>query len=351
MKYKQLTLVEREILYALKMQGKSFREIATVLLRSHTTLAREWCRGTRYLKPYVPSESHKRADRIKVKQRTKAPLKNTQIMMYVRENLRRYRSPEAIAGSIGKDITNAHITHEAIYQYIYGKGKEFKLCECLPKSRKKRKRLKNGRSVHRSIKSQRIPDARSIDERAQRVSTRKQIGHFETDLMEGTKKDRHVLTVEVERKTRYVILTKLDNKKAASKSKVLQKKLKMIQSLSKSQRPLVRTITADNGSENASHKEIELNLEVKMYFAHAYHSWEKGTVENTIGRIRRYIPKGTDLSKYTDEQIQWSENEMNDTPRKCLNYMTPNEMMEREANKYKFRAYKFNLYQSGALRS
>ena len=79
-----------------------------------------------------------------------------------------------------------------------------------------------------------------------------------------------------------------------------------------------------------------------IYFCHPYHSWEKGSVENMIGRVRRYIPKGTNLYKYSTEQIQWLENTLNNTPRKCLNYQTPNEVMQQEANKYKFRRYMKN---------
>ena len=197
----------------------------------------------------------------------------------------------------------AHLcNHETIYQYIYSKGKEFKLWRYLPEKKKRKKIGK--RKIQKAFKSTKIPDARSIDERAIKVLYRRQIGHFETDLMEGTRKEKTVLNVEIERKTRYVMLTKLQNKKAKTKSEVMQKRLKMIQSLSRSRRPLVKTITSDNGSENTLHKEIELNLNAKVYFAHAYHSWEKGSVENMIKRIRRYIPKGEKISKYTKQQIQ-----------------------------------------------
>ncbi len=348
MKYKQLNIEEREKLYALKLQEVSFREIGKILKRSHTTLSREWTKNTKYFQSYLPSKAQANAQKEMIKQRTKAPLKSPQIYLYVREKLRQGWSPEMIKGRIGIEIPGSSINHETIYQYIYGKGKEFKLWKYLPEKKKRRKIGK--RKIQKAFKSTRIPDARSIDERALKVLTRRQIGHFETDLMEGTRKEKTVLNVEIERKTRYVMLSKLQNKKAKTKSEVMQKRLKMIQSLSRSRRPLVKTITSDNGSENTLHKEIEINLNAKVYFAHAYHSWEKGSVENMIKRIRRYIPKGEKITKYTKEQIQWLENKMNTTPMKCLNYLTPIEMMEREANKYKFRVYQNNLFKSGALR-
>lgn len=347
MTHKQLSLEERERFYALKEQGKSFREIGRILGRPHTTFSREWRENTKYLKPYIPCVAQRRADRVKLQQRTKAPLKNVEIFLYVRAKLRERISPELIVGRMKIDMPQHSIGVETIYRYIYGKGKEFKLWEYLPEKKKRRKTGK--RKVRKDYKSNRIPDSRSIDKRAKKIDKRRQIGHFETDLMEGPRTEKTVLSVEVERKTRYVTLTKLQNKKAESKSKGLQKRLKMIQSLSKTQRPLVKTITSDNGSENALHKEIELNLNAKMYFAHAYHSWEKGSVENAIKRIRRYIPKGEKISKYTKQQIQWLENKINSTPMKCLGYYTPIEMMEREANKYKFREYQKNLFISGAF--
>ncbi len=347
MTHKQLTLEERERFYALKMQGMSLRSIGNILGRHHTSLSREWQKNTRCLKEYIPCVAQKRSDRIKLKQRTRAPLKKVEIFLYVRAKLRERISPELIVGRMKIDMPEHSIGVETIYRYIYGKGKEFKLWEYLPE--KKRRRRTGKRKVRKAYKSNRIPDARSIDERAKKVNTRRQIGHFETDLMEGPRTEKTVLSVEIERKTRYVTLTKLQDKTAGSKSKGLQKRLKMIQSLSKAQRPLVRTITSDNGSENALHREIEMNLNARMYFAHAYHSWEKGSVENAIKRIRRYIPKGEKISKYTKQQIQWLENKLNSTPMKCLGYYTPIEMMEREANKYKFREYQKNLFISGAF--
>lgn len=117
------------------------------------------------------------------------------------------------------------------------------------------------------------------------------------------------------------LLSKMLNQKARVKTEVLTDRLSRI--------PLAirLTLTADNGSENAYHKEITKRLGMPVYFCHAYHSWEKGTVENTIGRIRRFLPKGTRLSEVCEEQIAIIEYALNNTPRKCLGYLTPHEKM------------------------
>jgi IS30 family transposase len=347
-KYSHLSLEEREILYGLKEQGKSFREIADLLGRSHTTLSREYRRHAKYGKQYLPCKAHQKALKNEQEQRIKAPLKNVKVFLYVREKLRRNWSPETISGRLSIDHPGESICPETIYQYIYGKGKTFKLWRFLTKSHKRR-RVKSGRKL-KLKKSSRIPGAVSIDNRPGKVKKRKQAGHFETDLMEGNRKEKTVLSVNVERKTRYTLLKKMKNKKAKTKSKTMLKDLKMLKSLQKSRKPIVRSITADNGSENTKHTRISRSLKAKFYFCHAYASWEKGTVENTIGRIRDYIPKGTSLAMYTNQQIQWLENQLNNTPRKCLNYLTPNEAMEQEVNKYKFRKYQQQKEASGALR-
>ena len=173
----------------------------------------------------------------------------------------------------------------------------------------------NGRSVRRQSK---IPEAVSIEKRPKSVEKRQELGHWETDNVIGKQTDHSALSVTVERKTRLSIITKLQDKTAPTKTTVLIKRL---------QEYITITLTADNGSENTQHQEIAKALDLLMYFCHPYHSWEKGTVENTNGRIRRYIPKGVSIDSLTDEYIDALEEKLNTTPRKCLQYKTPYEMM------------------------
>ena len=338
--YRHLNLSDRVTIYSLKEQGKTLRNIARIVSRDVGTISRELKRNkSRVDLEYFPVKAHDNFVRRALRQRTKAPLKNHETYLYVREKLREQWSPEEIAGRIKIDKPALSICFETIYSYIYARGKRQKLWKHLTKSHKKR-RIKTGRKVQAEQSRVTIPNAVSVLSRPQKVQKRKTEGHIETDVMEGIKSETDVVTVEVFRKTRYTQLSKMKNKKAKTKKNILVKKLKMIQSLSKAQRPIVKSVTSDNGKENTDHTGISKKLRISFYVCQPYHSWEKGTVENTIGRIRRFIPKGTPLSRYSDYQIQWLENKLNNTPRKCLDFRTPNEMFEKEVNSYKFRRFR-----------
>jgi len=247
-------------------------------------------------------------------------LKNPKIFLYVRKHLREDGwSPETIAGRLPIDHPELTICHETIYQYIYAKrikSRGMDLEQYLTLKRKRRMR-QNGRSVRRHSK---IPEAVSIDLRPKAVQQRKQLGHWETDNVIGKTTDKTALSVTVERKTRFTIITKLQDRTAATKTNALLNRL---------QKHVTRTLTTDNGAENTNHKTIATSLGLSMYFCHPYHSWEKGTVENTNGRIRRYISKSVSIDPITDAYIASLEDKFNATPRKCLQYKTPYEMMHK----------------------
>jgi IS30 family transposase len=315
-KYKHINLEEREQIYLWINQGISVREIGRRLGRDHKAISYELKKNRLVGKEYLPCHAQKKAERKASRQRYKAPLKEPGIFLYVREHLRLGWSPETIAGRLEVDYPDKHISIESIYRHIYHpSNKKQQLWKYLTRTRKKRMQ-KSGRSVRRDG---RIPDAVSIDLRSKRIEKRDILGHWETDLMEGTRKTKDVLSVTVERASRYALLTKLPNKKAASKTTAL------IDDLAHLPKHLRKSITSDNGTENTQHKIITQALKIPVYFCHAYHSWEKGTVENTIGRIRRTIPKGTDLTLVTSDQIAELEARMNNTPRKCLGFLTPYE--------------------------
>lgn len=348
--YKQLNLSDRITIYTLHEQGKSLRDIAKIIDRNVGTISRELKRNkSRCDHVYFPTTAHKNAVKRSVNQRTKAPLKCPEVYLYVRNKLQNDNwSPETISGRIKIDRPHLSICHETIYQYIFGKGKKHKLWKYLEQHHKKR-RMKSGRRVEKQYSGSKIPGAISIDLRLKRANNRLQVGHFETDLMEGKRSQKTALSVAVDRKTRYVGLRKVKNKTALEKQTVLTSQLKQLQSVEKSDKPIVRSVTGDNGSENTNHQKISKDLGIRFYFCHPYHSWEKGSVENTIKRARRYIPKGTSIKRLKDAQIQWVENRINNTPMKVLNYMTPNEAMEQESNRYKFRRFKSSKEASVAL--
>lgn len=328
--YTQLTLVERERLYALKEQGLSLRTIAKELGRSHTSLSRELRRNVKYgieyfNNQYLPCKAEALARKRKVKQRKKASLKNPTIYLFVRKHLKEDGwSPETIAGRLPRVHPEEHITKETIYRYIYsrryhprgnGVEKQKPLSAYLPLSRKKRMKL-NGRRVLRHGK---IPFAVSIEKRPQSILKRKRIGHWETDNVVGKATDKTALSVTVERKILFTLITKLADRSAVTKKNAL------VSRLSKYPR---KTLTTDNGKENTYHQQVAKDLGIAMYFCHAYASWEKGTVENTNGRIRRFIPKGVSIDTIDEETILALEEKLNHTPRKRLNFMTPCEKMQ-----------------------
>lgn len=313
-RYSHLSLEERERLFGLLKQGKSLRSIGKELGRSHTSLAREIKRNCKYGRAYIPCKAQARYERVTVRQRKKGPLKNPGVYLYVREHLRKGFSPQAIAGRLSLDVLGESITPETIYQYIYQTAKRRRqFVKHLTHSHKNR-RKKTGRSVQ---KAPRIPFAISIDQRPKKINTRDTLGHWETDLMESSIDCPTALSVTTERVTRFVRMSKVEDKTAEEKSNSIHTLLNPLPDR------LVRSITIDNGSENTGCSDWGL----PVYRCNPYHSWEKGTVENTIGRIRRYIPKGTDLDRYSNTDIQRLEDVMNNTPRKCLNYLTPKESL------------------------
>lgn len=318
--YKQLSLLEREQLFGFRKEGKSLREIGRRLKRSHATLIRELKRNAPYGQEYLPCVAQRRTSKRIIKQRSQASWKGPEVYLYVREQLQKERlSPEQIAGRITLDHPNLHIVHETIYQSIYAKkNKQDKLWQYLTIQRKKRMK-KGGRHVHRDS---RIPEAVSIDKRPKAVDRRIQIGHWETDNVIGRQTDKAALSVTVERTLRLTIMSKLAAKTADEKTK------KLFVRMSSFPDKIRKTMTADNGAENTNHKQITESLGMEMYFCHAYHSWERGTVENTNGRIRRFIPKGISMDLIDERTIQAIEWKLNNTPRKCLGFRTPYEKLQ-----------------------
>lgn len=324
-KFKHLSLLEREILYGGLKQGLSLREIGRRLKRDHTSLSDELKRNIKYGNcyfdnKYLPCRAQALADKRTLKQREKAPLKNPKVFVYVRKKLRSGLSPETIAGRLPIDHPGEYIDDETVYRYIYSKRmKRYKYWQYLILQRKKRMK-KNGRKVKRTGK---IPGSVSIDLRPKEVDLRNTLGHWETDNVIGRQSDKTVLSVTVERLTRVTIITKLKNRSAKAKTDAL------VSRLSSLPQSLKLTITTDNGAENSYHKQLTDQLGTDVFFCHAYHSWEKGTVENTNGRIRRYIPKGISIDSITEKKIRMIERRLNSTPRKCLGYLTPDETMIR----------------------
>src|SRR3989338_4832318 len=319
--FKHLNLEEREKYFFWKEQGVSLREINRRLGRSHSTFVREPKRNAKYGKPYLPCLAYRKAKKRAFKQRYKAPLKNPLIFLYVRTKLRDEKwSPETISGRLPIDHPGFTIDDETIYRYVYGrKQASMKLWKKLVLHRRRRMR-KDGRKVKAYT---RLPEAIPIDNRPAVINNRLRPGDWETDNMEGKRSDNSSISVTVDRMMKIVRLRKLDNHTAATKSDTLLVQFKK-------ENPLLRgSLTVDRGPENSEHKTITEIHDMPVFACNAYHSWEKGTVENMIGRIRRYIPKGKSVDGVGQEKLDFIEEKMNNTPRKCLGYLTPNEYLEK----------------------
>lgn len=329
--YKHISLEEREQIAVLQAKGWSHRKMAKALGRKQSSISREVKRNKRHGTEslgmdYMPCKAQALADKRAIKQRMKAPLKRPKIFVYVREHLREPFdwTPEQIAGRLALDHPGSTISSETIYQYIYGKGKRYKLWQLLPLARKKRMK-KNGRRVRRDGK---IPGSVSIDLRPDEVFHRQIGGHWETDNLGGKVADRTAVSTTVERVSRAVFIDKLSDRTAVSKASALTDLLIALPAHFR------QTMTTDNGAENTNYADVTAATNTAFYFCHvidpvrAYHSWEKGTVENTNKLIRRFIPKSTSLDTVTVKQVKVIEQRLNNTPRKCLNFLTPYEKMD-----------------------
>ncbi len=316
--YKHLSLQERELLAQLHWEGKSLGEIAKALGRNKSTVFRELRRNSAsQYKCYTPCRAHARSCERKTSANTHERLKNDLIRQYVKQGLAQGWSPEQISGRLSKDYPGQSINHEAIYQFIYHRQNPDRLEMIYQLRRAHRKRRNKG--IGRKELKTKIPNRISIDARPKSVESRNHYGHWEGDSL-ISRKSKAALNTLTERKSRLVLITKLDRKGAAETNQAIIKRLKKLPATGR------RTLTLDNGTENASHEQLTAKLGIKCYFAHPYASWERGTNENINGLIRWYLPKGTDFSKIDKEQIAQIEFLLNSRPRKCLGYKTPLEV-------------------------
>lgn len=320
-KYKHLNLEERERIFGFRQKGLSLQDIAKLLNRNVGTISRELGRHTKYGKPYLPCKAQREAERIGLKQRRRSALKNPIVFLYVRTKLRNELwSPEIIAGRLPIDHPGESICFETIYRYIYlnPRTKRDRLWQYLELHRRKRM-IKNGRKVKEYTK---LTEAIPIQNRPETINNRSEVGHWETDNIEGKRSDKTAISVTIERLLRLTKLTKLEGHTAKVKTDAVILRLKEEEKINPD---LVKSITFDRGSENSGYKEISKQLGVEIYACNPYHSWEKGGVENMNKRIRRFIPKGSSVEYITQQYLTLLETKLNSTPRKVLGYLTPNE--------------------------
>jgi len=313
--YSHLSPEERERIAVLLGKGATKGEIAKELGRNKGTISREINRNASpEYNCYLGHRAQQRADLRAENSHNHPRLRDEGIRNYVLFHLEIGWSPEQISGRISIDNPAWSISHEAIYQYIYDSGTpdRKRLIGFLRRSH----RIRKPKSIGRRVRPTKIPNRIPIDERPASVLTREEFGHWETDSL-VSRKSSAALNSTTERKTKLLFLSKISSKTAKETSGAIIKRLQSLPFYAR------QTLTLDNGTENAKHEDITKSLGTKCYFAHPYHSWERGTNENTNGLIRWYLPKGTDFSKISDEQIRRIESALNNRPRKCLGFKTP----------------------------
>jgi len=317
--YRHLSAEERDILAVLKSNGHSIRQIAKVLSRSPSTISRELKRNSPpvYKGYYLAHKAQQRADKRKHQSHRRQRLKNDLIRAYVEKHIGLGWSPELIAGRLSIEHPDQSISHEAIYQWIYTDARH--LISCLVRAHRRRK----NRGYSRKHKKSHIPGRVSIRERPAAVLNRHQIGHWETDTI-SCRKSYQAVQVSVERKARYAKLAKLKAKTSRQMSVAL------VRRLSRFPAKIRRSITYDNGPENAEHLRTNKALGTASYFCDPYSSYQRGTVENTIGLVRRFVPKKTNLADVSQPQLTKIEHWLNNRPRKCLKFKTPAEVFKAE---------------------
>lgn len=308
-RYSQLTREQRYQIYVLKKAGLSQSRIAALIEVHKSTISRE-LRRNRGQRGYRPRQAHLLTQtRRQGKYSSRIAPETWQL---VEAKLRLEWSPDQITGWL-RLTGRPTVSHERIYQYVLADktagGKLYQHLRC-QKQRKKRYGVRERRGQ--------LPDRVSIESRPAIVETRSRLGDWELDTIIG-KGHQQALVSLTERKARLSLIAKVERKTAAHVSSAIVRLLRP-------HAQKVLTLTADNGKEFAEHKDIAKSLETDFYFAHPYASWERGTNENMNGLIRQYFPKHRDLRTVTHEEIQMAMNRLNNRPRKCLGYRTPNEV-------------------------
>ncbi len=323
--YQQLSIEEREKIQSGLWEGKPLRDIARSLDRSPSTISRELRRnivGER--RRYVPRLAEERAQKRIQERGRRERLKDQVIREYVIQKLREEDySPEQIAGTLSTEHGGRTISPEAIYQFIYAQYERDGYGRCVGEDLrmylKRRHKVRKPKFLPFKEEKGPVKNRVFIDVRPKEADERVILGHWEGDSM-VSRQSLAGLNTLVERVSGFLFITKIKDTTAEETTKTVIKRFKSIP------KDLRKTMTVDNGHENAGHERVEREIGTKIYFAHPYHSWERGTNENTNGLIRWYLPKRTDFATVSEERIQEIEYRLNTRPRKRLGWKTPLEI-------------------------
>lgn len=323
MSFKHFTPENRNELSILLRADLKQVEIAKLLNKTSSAVCQELKRNPACTKTGYSSKTAKENTvnrRMEANKRFRKIENNEWLRRYVIRNIKKYWSPEQIAGRIKKkwpDKKERYIGKDSIYDFIYEERKDLvKYLRCQKGKYRRRYGTRIRKKQREELKKKRI------DIRPKEVETRERIGDREGDTIVGKERTIHILT-HVDRKSGYALADKLDIAQA------VPTKLKTIKRFSKVPKNKKHTITYDNGSTFSEYEMTEKKTGIDIYFANPYHSWERGCNENFNGLLRQFFPKKSSFANIEQEEIENAVRLINNRPRKRLNYLTPAEVFRR----------------------
>ena len=319
MSYKHITPDQRSEIAILTRTKLKQRDMAKLLNKDPSAISRELKRNKNKDGKYsaITAKKKTRERRIETNQRFRKIENNKWLRKYIIECLKKYWSPEQISGRLKEDYKfdkSKQIGKDCIYNFIYSERKDLvKYLRC----QKGKYRRRYGTRIREKQREE--TKKKRIDVRPKIIDKRGRIGDWEGDTIVGQEKTKHILT-HVERKSGILFADKLERATAELTEE------KTIQRFEKIPRNKKHTLTYDNGSTFASHKETERKTKIDIYFAYPYHSWERGCNENANGLLRQFFPKKSYFAKITQDDINRATRLINNRPRKRLSYLTPYEV-------------------------
>lgn len=311
-KFKHVQPEERENISVFSTLKYSKRKMAKELGRSPSTITREFKRGIVFKGQYFAVTTQKNVDDKKRRARRKRKTDNSEVQKYIIEKIKPpfLWSPEIISFKMNEEL-GIKIGKDSIYTFVY---EHPELTQYLAKKHPGKKPHSKNKKTERTL----IPNRTGIEKRPEKANKREEFGHFEADTI-VSRESLSALLVTVDRAARRTKIRKLTRKTAEQASSQLIFALKDYNIIH------LKTITYDNGCEFCWHDKVNEELKMQSFFCNPYSSWEKGTVENINGLIRRFFPKKTDFDTITEDEIQQVEDWINNRPMKVLGYKSPNE--------------------------
>jgi IS30 family transposase len=314
-----LTLAEREEISRAVVAGHSMRSIAVQLGRAPSSISREIKRNGGQ-ECYRASQAEESAWDRGRRPKTCKLAQNRALARIVAGKLQRRWSPQQVAGWLKRtypDDTSRQVSPETIYRSLFIQARGALKKELVEHLRRSRVMRRSRHHTQKTDKHGRITDTVSISERPASVEDRAVPGHWEGDLLFGSKNSQ--IATLVERRTRYAMLVKVTGKDSETVINALIKHARKLPE------ELYKSLTWDRGKEMAEHKRFTLATDIQVYFCDPQNPWQRGSNENTNGLLRQYFPKGTDLSGYSQAKLNAVARQLNERPRKTLNYETPAE--------------------------